>query len=82
MLKYKNPKYQTQNAKIWTINFTNKKFVEMAKIIVPALQRRLKVRSMGIAIMLAVEYCQQEHILNDFLSFAETKKGVMQIGKK
>ena len=70
----KQNKYKTQNDKVWTINFSKMRFVEKSRILIPALKNHVGLRSMGLTIMLAIEYCLQEHILKDFSSYVNSKR--------
>lgn len=70
----KKRKYQTQNNKIWTLNFSSLRFVKKAQILVPALMKKVDLRSRGLTMLVAVEFCLQERIIQDFMAFVNTKR--------
>lgn len=67
-------KYTTQNDKIWTINFSNKRFVQTAKELFPALKNTVNLKSIGLTILLAVEFCLQDQVINDFNKFVNARR--------
>lgn len=66
--------YLKQNTRVWTLNFSRERFVKKAKVIIPALKSKLSLRSMGLTALLAVEYCSQDHVVEEFVGYVNAKR--------
>lgn len=69
--------YKKQNERIWTINFSNTTLNRKARSIVPTLKRKVSMRSMGLTILLAVEYCLQDRVLEDFKKYVNSRRRML-----
>lgn len=73
-------KYETQNNKLWTINFSAPKHVKRAMVISKALKKKLGLWSIGVTMLMAVEYCQQDHAYQDFLTYVNSRRRALRGG--
>lgn len=67
-------KFKTQNEKVWTINFSKPRFVLKSQKLIPALKDIASLRSMGLTVMMAIEFCLQDSVVKDFCAYVNTRR--------
>ena len=67
--------YDLQNSKVWSLNFSSAKFLERTRLLLPVLRSRLGVPSLGLAVLIAVEYVMRSEVQEDFMTFYKERYG-------